>query len=319
MRALVLLVMVGSASTASAECRLSADLYEVPANVEVPGRDPIDVQFRSEQRIELLPSSRGEGLRFRTIGPVELMARFPPSYSVIAAVHVPVLQAGPIRMHDGALLRVESVTDVGLFAFVRIASDVTARIGPVSCSGLHILSSADLSDSAGEPPDDLLTHIDGRLDGPLVRVSRDGVTVIIDAREPLGVARLERRGSRIRVRRDYPSGITLDGWVGATEVTVIERRALQLMPYAGELSFLSGSSRSCGTLDTLQVREGVLAVIRDGPHGTPWATVREGVRLAATAFLDGYALYELPGTKRDCDLAERAWISGADVEEPASP
>lgn len=320
MRAFVVLAFLGVASHASAECRLTAEIQEVPIEVEVPGRDPIAVRFRGEQEIVLLPSSRDEGIRFRTHGPVELVARFPRDHAVIVAVHTPTLRAGPILLHDGALLRVDAVGDTGLFGFVRIAAGLTARVGPLSCVGLHVLTSAELTDSGGFPSDDALTHVDARLDGPRVRLEWSGVAVMVHTREPLEVARLERRGDQLRVRRDYPSAISIDGWASQADVTATERRALEPEAHSPELTLRGGSSWACGGRQrAVRVRDGVIAVIRDGPQGAPWATIREGTRLQAEPRLDGYVLYEVPSAKRDCNLPERAWLSAADVEEFEAP
>jgi len=87
MRAFILLVVLSGAPMASAECRLMADLYEVPAEVEVPGRAPIEVTFHSEQLVELLPGDRFDGIRFRTTGPAELEARLLGDRPVIIAVY----------------------------------------------------------------------------------------------------------------------------------------------------------------------------------------------------------------------------------------
>ncbi len=313
----MVLAIVSGSAVASAECRMEADLRWSTIEAEVLGREPIEVTLREELQVELLPSNHSDGIRFRTLGAVELVARLPPGRALLVAVQLASVWAGPVQLHPGAALNVEAVTEAGVFGVVHIAEGVRARIGPVPCSGLQVIR--DLSDARLDRWDaPMHVHVDARLHGPRVRLQRAGVTAWIHTTGALEVARLERRGRLVRVQRVYPSGIAIEGWARVADVTAIDSRTMRLLPEFPELT-LRGVSICGGGARPIRVRQGVLSVVRDGPQGAPWATIREATRLLATRARDGYEVRELPGMRLDCHASERAWVSATDVEELPSP
>lgn len=317
MRVIVVLAIVSGSAVASAECRMEADLRWSTIEAEVLGREPIEVALREDLQVELLPSD-SDGIRFRTRGSVELVGRIPRDRPLLVTVQRESVWAGPVQLHRGATLDVKAVTEAGLFGVVHIAERVVARVGPIPCRGLRLIR--DLEEARlyeWDAPSHV--HVDARVDGPRIRLRRAGVAAWIHTAEPLEVVRVERRGHLVHVRRDYPSGISIDGWVRAGDVTTIERRTMRLLPDFHELTLRGGGASSCGVTHTIHVRQGVDAVVRDGPQGAPWATVREATRLEAIRMHGGYSLCELPGMRLGWRESERAWVSATEVEELPSP
>lgn len=157
-----------------------------------------------------------------------------------------------------------------------LADGVWLRAVEVPCDGLALeesIATAELPD--GPERGDVLPR--GR--SLRVHARPGGPSVLLRLEHPaaLRLARAERRGEWLRVRRELASGASLDGWVRASSVEIVDEQSL-----AGSLSDIgSGSGCGRGSSHTYRGPATLLAgaEVRTAVDGVVWAVASADVEV----------------------------------------
>lgn len=299
------------ASPAAAQCVLSGEAVISRVRVEPRGAEPFDLGLDGYEAT-VVPLGGG---RVRVESATALVwagtAR-DGDVRVFVARELP-LAGGALRLWPAtpvSALRLAARGDP--VVDVEVAHGVKVRGASVPCGALTLTETdggtvGDLGPERGEIlPRARSLEVHARPGGPSVRVEAASPSA-------LRLARVEARRGWLRVRRVFPNGAAIDGWVRAEAVRVAEPEAFP----DEELGSLFGSGCSRGSSHTYSGRALLLAgtELRASERGAPWAVasadlevnvqVRWGAEWGQVDEIRGLRQRDLP----ECEnLLEIAWV-----------
>ena len=315
MRTLVIVIAwaLGWSGPAEAACEMLAEVDD-SLRIEVPNGDDFAMSITDSMAVELLPGPARGRLRLRAVGDIEFVASVPFAHTVVVSDGRTV---GPVTLHFGARARLQRITDEGVELRVPLGGGAWTTVGPIDCSDLVLQVSEHRDPPYAALPENRPIEVDV-VGGRRVAVRDDqGETATIHGARPLWFKARDDRPGLLRVRRDYPTGVTVEGWVPTRGVREVDSRAVpgngvepgsddededtEREPRGGHSPLLCHRAPAHARRVVLNVGSPVL---QDGPNGPAWATVRPGTVIEG--LLTGDGLRVKLGVA-SCG-SERAWM-----------
>lgn len=308
---IVLTLLLLPAPTRAQECALVGVASVPRVRIEPTGGSAFEIDL-----VDHPLEARAEGDRVR----VHSRSTFDFT-GTAAAVPVALRRAttvGPLLLRPGTPLLEPALVGAGVRVRAELSPNVSVRLD-LRCDGVRAGATA-------EPPDeapDAIERGDLLAEGAHLRVhdSPAGPTSLVLARIGEGgllLAELERRGDWVRVRRDFATGATLDGWVRARDVRRVPSEEVHdyLM---GTLIGVGGCGRggSDGYDGPATVRAGALV----HHQRASWARARRDVEVQVhwPAGGEWVRLETIEGVRAhgSCpNLLDVAWVRRSDVRLP---
>ncbi|HEY8431281.1 MAG TPA: hypothetical protein VIL20_23035 [Sandaracinaceae bacterium] len=260
---------------AGAQCVLTGAANISRVRIEPRGAPAFDVEL-VDHAASVAPLD-GSRVRVESAGPLSWSGTAEPS-------HVSVHLARELRLPGITLRPSVPVSRLRLpqhgdpVVDAQLAEGVWLREAEVPCDQLGLEWTSTLPTLPEGP-----TRGDVRPRAQELRVHAepDGPAVLLELERPtsLLLARTERRGPWLRVRRELASGASIDGWVHASSVQIVQEQSLGDAGLAGGVvGFGCGS----GTPPNVYRGPATLlagAEVRTAPDGVAWAVARADVEV----------------------------------------
>ncbi len=263
------------ASPASAHCTLTGAASLIEVSIDVPGTEPLVADLEDQPlRVRMTGEPR---LRFRATGALDFSGSVARD-AVPVALRRPT-RVGPLTLRPGTAIERAVGSADHLTVSARLSDAVRAEL-ELPCAAARL-------GATGVPPDDL--PADAPAEGGLeveagrLRVHRapasPGSAVVVVESGSLRLAELGRRDGWVHVRRDFFDGATIDGWVRAGDVRVVEPEGMSETLMGTHIGMTGGCGHGGSHIyvGPATLRRG--ATLRVTPGGSVWARARRDLEV----------------------------------------